>query len=66
MQILRHSKIAVTKTGISDGTETRVQRRLPAGRVDRHKFISGEHKQNAVKPHGLHRRGRLPLYCKPG
>ncbi|MFI8392233.1 transposase family protein [Streptomyces sp. NPDC085540] len=53
------------QTGIIDGTEIRV-RRPAAGRKDREKFISGKHKQNAVKTLVLtDASGRL-LFCSPG
>ncbi len=52
------------QTGIIDGTEVRV-RRPAAGRKDREKFISGKHKQNAVKSVIVtDAEGRL-LFCSP-
>ncbi|WP_307825261.1 transposase family protein [Streptomyces sp. M2CJ-2] len=52
------------KTGITDGTEIRV-RRPAAGRRDREAFISGKHKQNAVKTMVVTDGNGCVLFCSP-
>ncbi|MFF7242142.1 transposase family protein [Streptomyces collinus] len=52
------------KTGIIDGTEIRV-RRPAAGRKDRHEFISGKNKQNAVKSMVVTDDEGRVLFCSP-
>ncbi|MGW1616090.1 transposase family protein [Streptomyces sp. NPDC002285] len=52
------------RTGIIDGTEIRV-RRPAVGRKDRHKFVSGKSKQNAVKTMVLTDAGGRVLFCSP-
>ncbi|MFD9115177.1 transposase family protein [Streptomyces bottropensis] len=55
---------ATGKTGIIDGTEIRV-RRPAQGRKDRHEFISGKNKQNAVKSMVVTDGEGRVLWCSP-